>query len=260
MKLLIDADYVVYKCCASAESEVDWGNDVIVVTSKFSDAYACVKRDLNKIKNNFMWDVPEVILFFSDSVNFRKSIQASYKGHRNRKKPCGYKRVIAQLKTEYEVIIMPTLEADDALGIYATANPGNIICSPDKDMRQIPGTLYDMKETVNVEEEDGNQWHLIQTLAGDSTDGYSGVPGIGIKRAVALFEETGYNWDTCVKAFADKGLSEEIALENARLARILRCTDYDFINKQPILWTSDANSRTYNGAGIQDASDGRPPT
>jgi DNA polymerase-1 len=148
---------------------------------------------------------------------------------------------------------MPTLEADDALGIYATANPGNIICSPDKDMRQIPGTLFDMKETVNVEEDDGNQWHLIQTLAGDSTDGYSGVPGIGIKRAVALFEETGYNWDTCVKAFADKDLSEEIALENARLARILRCTDYDFIKKQPILWTSDANSRTYDGAGFQDS-------
>ena len=183
MKLLIDADYVVYKCCASAESEIDWGKDVIVVTSKFSEAYACVKRELNKIVNHFMWDVPEVILFFSDSVNFRKSIQESYKGHRNRKKPCGYKRVIAALKDEYEVIVMPTLEADDALGIYATANPGNVICSPDKDMKQIPGKVFDMKETVNVEEEAGNNWHLIQTLAGDSTDGYSGVPGIGVKRA-----------------------------------------------------------------------------
>ena len=80
-------------------------------------------------------------LFFSDSTNFRKTIQPAYKGHRNRKKPCGYKRVINQLKTEYEVIVMPTLEADDALGIYATEHPGNVICSPDKDMRQIPGQL-----------------------------------------------------------------------------------------------------------------------
>ena len=98
MKLLIDADYVVYKCCASAETEIDWGDDVIVVTSKFSDAYACVQRELNKIKNNFMWDTPEVILFFSDSINFRKSIQPAYKGHRNRKKPCGYKRVSTDSK------------------------------------------------------------------------------------------------------------------------------------------------------------------
>ena len=86
---------------------------------------------------------------------------------------------------------MPTLEADDALGIYATANPGNVICSPDKDMRQIPGQLFDMKETMSVNEAEGAKWHLIQTLAGDQTDGYAGVPGIGVKRAVSLFEEKG---------------------------------------------------------------------
>ena len=237
MKLLVDADYVVYKCCAAAETEVDWGEDVILVTSKFSEAYAAVKRDLQKLTKNFLWDVPQIILFFSDSVNFRKSIQPAYKGHRNRKKPCGYKRVINQLKTEYEVIVMPSLEADDALGIYATANPGNIICSPDKDMRQIPGTLFDMSDLTTIEEVEGRNWHLVQTLAGDQTDGYAGCPGMGVKRAVSLFEEKGYSWKTVVEAYADKDLSEEVALENARLAKILQCTDYDFIEHKPILWT-----------------------
>jgi DNA polymerase-1 len=240
MKLLVDADYVVYKCCASAESEIDFGEDVIVVTSKFSDAIACVKRELNKISQNF---------------------QPDYKGHRNRKKPCGYKRVINALKEEYQVIVMPQLEADDALGIYATANPGNVICSPDKDMRQIPGQLFDMKELISVTPEEGMQWHYIQTLAGDQTDGYAGVPGIGVKRAAALFEEKGYNWKTVVEAFADKDLSEEVALENARLARILQCTDYDFINHEPILWTAtDANSRANGGTVIQDETLGGPTT
>jgi len=70
---------------------------------------------------------------------------------------------------------------------------------------------------------EGAKWHLIQTLAGDQTDGYSGVPGIGIKRAVALFEEDGYTWKTVVKAFEDKDLTEDDALMNARLARILTC-------------------------------------
>ena len=239
MKLLVDADYVVYKCCASAESEIDWGDDVILVTSKFSDALSCVKRELKKISQNFF--DPEVILFFSDSRNFRKTIQPAYKGHRNRKKPCGYKRVINQLKTEYEVIIMPTLEADDALGIYATQYPGNVICSPDKDMRQIPGQLFDMKETMSVTKEEGMQWHFIQTLAGDQTDGYAGVPGIGVKRAESLFEDKGYTWETIVKAFADKDLSEEVALENARLAKILQCEDYDFDKKEPRLYTPNAS-------------------
>ncbi len=243
MKLLVDADYVVYKSCAGAETEIDWGNDVILVTSKFSEAYANVKRDLLKIINHFLWDVPELILFFSDSVNFRKSIQPSYKGHRNRKKPCGYKRVINRLKTEYKVVIMPTLEADDALGIYATQNPGNVICSPDKDMRQIPGKLFDMSELMNVKDAEGKRWHLVQTLAGDQTDGYSGVPGIGVKRAVTLFEEKGYSWKTVVQAFADKDLSEDVALENARLAKILTVDDYDFDNQQPILWSPSADYR-----------------
>ena len=252
MKLLIDADYVVYKCCASAESEIDWGDDVILVTSKFSDALACVKREIAKIERGFLF--PEVILFFSDSTNFRKNIQPAYKGHRNRKKPCGYRRVINQLKTEYEVIVMPTLEADDALGIYATEHPGNVICSPDKDMRQIPGQLFDMSDLSTVSEEEGAKWHLIQTLAGDQTDGYAGVPGIGIKRAVTLFEEKGYTWKAVVEAFAEKDLSEDVALENARLARILQCTDYDSVEQQPILWTPAADYKVDDGTAVQDAS------
>ena len=87
MKLLIDADYIVYKCCAAAEDEIDFGDDVIVVTSRFSEAMQKVERELSKIKEHFMWDVPKVVLFFSDSKNFRKKIYPDYKGHRNRKKP-----------------------------------------------------------------------------------------------------------------------------------------------------------------------------
>ena len=158
MKLLIDADFIVYKCCAAAESEIDFGDDVILVTSTFSDAYACVKRELKRISNKF-GSFDDLILFFSDSCNFRKDIQVDYKGHRNRKKPCGYRRVIQKLKTEFKVIRMPWLEADDAMGIYATDNPGNIIISPDKDMKQIPGMLYNFDESFTITKEDGAKWH-----------------------------------------------------------------------------------------------------
>ena len=222
MKLLVDADYIVYKACAAAEDEINFGHDVILVTSKFSEAYNNVAKDLSRLKSEFLWDTPEIILFFSDSENFRKKIYPAYKGHRNRKKPCGYVRVINALKDEYQVIRMPQLEADDALGIYATANPGNVIVSPDKDMRQIPGRLYDLNEMLIVNEDDGNHWHLIQTLAGDQTDGYSGAPGYGVKTAIKLFEEEGYTWETVVKAFERKNLTEDDALMNARLAKILQ--------------------------------------
>ena len=252
MKLYLDADYIVYKACAAAESEIDWGADVIMVTSKFSDAYKNVMKDINNIVGEF-GGFSEPILFFSDIYNFRKQILASYKGHRNRKKPCGYRRVINKLKEEFEVIIMDTLEADDALGIYATKFPGNVIVSPDKDMRQIPGSLYNLDEKFTVTKQEGSKWHLVQTLAGDQTDGYAGAPGIGVKRAEILFDKHGYTWETVVKAFAEKGLGENIALQNARLARILTVDDYDFDTKQPILWTPAAGYRVDDGAALQDA-------
>ena len=251
MKLYLDADYIVYKACAAAESEIDWGADVIMVTSKFSDAYKNVMKDINNIVGEF-GGFSEPILFFSDIYNFRKQILASYKGHRNRKKPCGYRRVINKLKEEFEVIIMDTLEADDALGIYATKFPGNVIVSPDKDMRQIPGSLYNLDEKFTVTKQEGSKWHLVQTLAGDQTDGYAGAPGIGVKRAEILFDKHGYTWETVVKAFAEKGLGENIALQNARLARILTVDDYDFNTKQPILWSPSPSYRIDDGAELQD--------
>ena len=251
MKLLIDADFIVYKACAAAESEVDFGDDVILVTSNFSDAYGATKRELTKIENK-LGSFSSMILFFSDSTNFRKKILPAYKGHRNRKKPCGYKRVIKELRKEYKVIIKPTLEADDTMGIYATKYPGNIIVSPDKDMRQIPGQLYNFDETFTITPEEGAKWHLIQTCAGDQTDGYGGISGIGVKRAVSLFEEKGYSWKTVLEAFVEKGHSEEEALINARLARILTADDYDFNKKQPILWSPAPDYQVNSGAGLED--------
>lgn len=254
MKLYIDADYIVYKGCAAAETEIDWGSDVIMVTSKFSDAYKNVRKDLDKIVGEF-GGFSEPVLFFSDSYNFRKTILASYKGHRNRKKPCGYKRVINQLKTEYEVVIMESLEADDAMGIYATKFSGNVIVSPDKDMRQIPGFLYNLNDRITVTPEEGAKWHLVQTLAGDQTDGYAGAPGVGVKRAELLFEKHGYSWETVVNAFKEKDLGEEIALQNARLAKILTVDDYDFDTRQPILWSPSPGYRIDDGAELQDEKD-----
>ena len=255
MSLLIDADYIVYKCCAATETEIDFGEDLIVVTSKFSEALEYTERELYNIATD-LGCFDDSVLFFSDSINFRKSIDPAYKGHRNRKKPCGYKRVINALKLSYPVVIMPELEADDALGIYATREEGHIICSPDKDMRQIPGQLYDMSDgVVEITKEEGDRWHLIQTMAGDQTDGYSGVPGIGIKRAAALLDEHGDTWKTVVDAFADKGLDESVALQNARLAKILQAENYDFTNQTIKLWTASSNNRSEDGAELQATSD-----
>lgn len=253
MKVLIDSDYIVYKCTAACESEIDFGDDVIVVTSKFSEAYRCVRRELENIALKF-GAFGDLILFFSDSQNFRKEIDPSYKGHRQKKKPCGYRRVINKLSEEFEVIRMPKLEADDAIGLYMTQFPGNIMVSPDKDMKQIPGQLYNLDEVTSITPEEGAKWHGLQLLSGDATDGYKGCPGLGMKKSLKLFEDKGYTWQTVVDAYKEKDLSEEVALMNARLAKILTKHDYDFEKKEPILWTPTADYCFDGRAGSEVAS------
>lgn len=254
MTLLIDADFIVYKCCAATETEIDWGDDVIMVTSEFSDAYSMIIREIKKIEEAL--SSTNSILFFSDSKNFRKEIDPEYKGHRNRKKPCGYRRAINKLQEDYSLVRMPGLEADDALGIYSSRYEDAIICSPDKDMRQIPGRLYDLtNDVITITKQEGDRWHLIQTMAGDQTDGYAGIPGIGIKRAEALLEANGATWKTVVEAFADKGLDEDVALKNARLAKILQADDYDYTTHKPRPWTPPTDSGTDGRTTVQDATD-----
>ena len=252
MTLLIDADYIVYKACAANETEIDYGDDVIVVTSNFSDAYESVLNELYSIAD-CLGCYDDSILFFSDSRNFRKLLSPTYKGQRNRKKPCGYKRVINALKKDYQVISYKGLEADDALGIYATKFPGNIICSPDKDMRQIPGELFNLTDPViTITPEEAEEWFFIQTMAGDQTDGYGGIPSIGVKRAAAILKKGGCTWETVVKAYEAKDLTAEDALLNARLARILQHENYDERTGTVFYWTPSTSARADDGAALQD--------
>ena len=79
----------------------------------------------------------------------------------------------------------------------------------------------------DTSEEDANKWHLIQTLAGDSVDGYSGCKGIGVITAKKLLDKKGYNWQSVVDIYESKDMTEADALLTARLAYILRNTDDD---------------------------------
>mgnify|MGYP003859969237 CR=1 FL=1 len=56
-----------------------------------------------------------------------------------------FKTNFNSLIDEYQAVIYPNLEADDVMGILATKpskGERKIICSIDKDLRQIPGHLY----------------------------------------------------------------------------------------------------------------------
>jgi hypothetical protein len=134
------------------------------------------------------------------------------------------------------------------MGILAT-KPGKqhkIIVSQDKDMKSIPATVWDGCDLVPVSEYDADYFHMTQTLTGDVTDGYKGCPGVGPKKAEAIIPKLDKDnmpymvsewWARVKEAYVKAKLTEEDALKNARLARILRWSDWDTENKRPILWT-----------------------
>ena len=258
--LLIDADFTGYKCSQANEFEFDFGHDVIIAQSNFSEVLKMFEREIKKLTKDMMDD--SVILYFSSSENFRKKIYPDYKGHRNRRKPLGYKRLVNWCHENYSTVTRHGLEADDSLGIDATmpnsdglSPEGAILCSPDKDMRQIPGAYWDMKGDVEeITKEEGDLWHMIQSLAGDPTDGYPGCPGIGVKRAADLLDKHDFHWEAVCQAYREKGLSDDDALLNARLAKILQYENYDFRLGQPILWQPPATpgDKADNGTTVQN--------
>lgn len=252
--LLLDTDYLAYKSAQACEEGIDFGDDVIITQSNFSEVLKIFERELRKITTAMMDD--EVILYFSSPKNFRKEIYPDYKGHRNRRKPLGYKRLVNWCKDNFVTVVRDNLEADDALGIDATMHELDdqpILVSPDKDMRQIPGILWNLSDDVEeITKEEGDRWHLIQSLAGDPTDGYPGCPGIGIKRAADLIDKHDFPWEAVCQAYRERGLSDDDALLNARLAKILQAEDYDFIGNAPVLWTPTSGPGTDSGAAIQN--------
>ena len=235
--LLIDSDFLAYKAAQACEIGIDFGEDVIIAQSQFSEVLRVFHNELHKVTKAMMDD--DFILYFSSTENFRKKIYPDYKGHRMKRKPLGYKRLVNYCRENHNFKLIEGLEADDTIGIEATrhADPSNIIVSPDKDMRQIPSVLWNMTDDVTeITEEEGDRWHLGQSLSGDPTDGYSGCPGIGVKRATELLDKNENQWEAVCKAYRDRGLSDDDALLNARLAKILRNENYDHDRNQPILW------------------------
>ena len=232
--LLIDGDIIAYKAAASAETSIDWGDGLWTLHSFESDVAIRIKDQIQKLVDEA--PVQDCIVALSDKENFRKELAPHYKANRkNTRKPMLLTWAREFMMSEYNTVIYRRLEADDVLGILGTSNPDTIIWSEDKDLLTIPARHWINGEVVTISEAEANYNFAYQTLVGDSTDNYSGCPTVGPKTANKLLS-SGCGWDTVVTAFKSKGLSEEVALENARLARILRNGEYDTDTGEVKLW------------------------
>lgn len=204
-------------------------------------------------------------LFLTGQGNFRNEIAKvrPYK-HRAGNKPFHYYNIKAYIQGQYDFRMVDGLEADDLLAIEQTKcneesfHFRTIICSRDKDLRQVPGLHYgwelgkqasfgpllvdsfgkiwltDKKKIKGY----GELFFYSQCLTGDTVDTVLGLPKYGPVKAFKILENT----QTSEQAFkavleAYRGfygdVAEEHLLEQGRLLWMTRELNED---GSPKLW------------------------
>ncbi len=250
--LLIDGDVIAYRAAAASQKVVEWQADV---ASHWCDLPVAENLCKDEIEGAFInLEADEVVVLLSDPAdNFRLDVLPSYKGHRRDiLKPVALGALKDFLRSTYQVIERPRLEADDLMGIIATSGnsivPGRkIIVTRDKDLRTVPAEVYFLGDrggryrSTKITPEEADRFWMLQTLMGDTADGYKGCPGVGDIKAAKLLAAAGNRlpewWDCVVSAFEAAGQSAEEALAQARCARILRAEDYDWTTGEVTLWS-----------------------
>lgn len=237
--LLVDADMMCYRACASCEHETEWGDDIWTLHVDLNEAID-VFQDMMSMhidkaleKYGFEGGTIKVIYCFSDRSGniFRKKLLQTYKLNRSgKRKPVAYWALKKWVEQNCDTEEWKYLEADDVMGILATGKykGRSIIISGDKDLVSIPTAVYNLinGEFHRVTPDSAERFHYYQTLVGDGADNYKGCPKVGDVKANRLLDTEGVSWSTVVHAFEHNGLTADDALTMARVSYILQAKDY----------------------------------
>jgi hypothetical protein len=234
VKPLIDADILLYEigygaqkkdggewtpsswdhCQGLLEDKVDIISDEVGATEPpllFLTNQPFINERLNK-RRTYSGD--NIVVY---RPNFREAVAGNdrpYKGTRKPDKPVHYYNLITHIMSSYDTVVMENgLEADDGMCIYQ--NDNTIICSRDKDVRQMVGAHYswecgkqnaigpyttDELGYIILQRDDprkdkpnppkifgyGDKYFYSQILSGDSVDNIGGAKKVGVVGAYNL--------------------------------------------------------------------------
>lgn len=129
---------------------------------------------------------------------FRWATILPYKGNRDssKEKPAHYQNIRDNILLHYDSVLAEGWEADDAMAAaqYEAGFEGTVICTPDKDLKMVPGWHYSWgvgggkdKPLWLQTEIGGLKSFYKQLCTGDSTDNILGLYGVGPKSAVLKY-------------------------------------------------------------------------
>lgn len=249
MKPLIDADILAYEIGSIGEDEAG--------KKSFEFVAAVLDGRIEDICKAVESTEPPT-LYLTGSGNFRENIAVTkpYKGNRVNEKPWHYKNIVSYMKLKYNTVVVEGMEADDAMSIRQSSEGGTVICSRDKDLRQVPGWHYgwecgkqfefSLKETdelgyIELSEKKkiigmGYLFFASQLLTGDSTDNIPGCKGVGPVAAYNLLDGCTSPPEAIERVrslYEEKGHDEEYFLEQAYLLWMVRELDEE---GRPVMW------------------------
>jgi len=253
---VFDGDVLCYRF-SQAGDPIEWEprtpeNPEGVVSSNEAVTFKAVDEYIQQVLSRI--SCKKAVIALSSPTNFRKAIYPNYKSNRKGKvKPVMHPVIRSYLCQTYATVCLVNCEGDDAMAWYATnplySHQQNIIVSIDKDMQGVPGFLFNPDKSWDEVREIGAEeavcFHMLQTLTGDSVDGYPGLPGVGPSRANAILDEDGETnmepclekalWCNVVYAYEARGYTEADALVQAQIAKIYCHENFDGLT--PIPWT-----------------------
>jgi hypothetical protein len=230
MKCLIDGDILLYEVSSQGQFKDPLTGDVII--KDFDSCIEFLEMKLREIESLTLADEPSVFYFSSDETminmvnrerkslhedllvfkpNFRIGLATTkkYKGNRDgAEKPYHFYNLRAYMLSQYPSVIAEGIEADDLLGAHLSE--GQVCCSRDKDLRQVPGLHFTWQcgkqpmSGPDVVEDPGElivspdgkkvkgnglKFFFYQMLVGDATDNIPGCPGIGPKKALPVLQD-----------------------------------------------------------------------
>ena len=196
---LIDADVVLHRVGFTTENDDFW-----VATHR-----------ADEMLDNILLatGVKQYQLWLSDSAanNFRYQIYPLYKANRTKPKPKHHEELKAYLIQEWDAQFAFGMEADDYLGILQDEEEQTtVICSVDKDLKQIPGLHFNFvkNEWANVTRRAALKDFYTQIIVGDVSDNIPGAHGKGPVAAAKALRD--------LDSLSEDELADEIGMLQVR--------------------------------------------
>lgn len=200
---IIDADSIVYVVGSNLSKQGDISENSIE-----NGIYSFLDTITKKTGSN------KYVGFIGkhNTKGMRYDMYADYKANHTAKKEDWYEEyspVIRKIMVDkFQFQELDWLEADDACSVVAKycramndklPSPiiDYVVCSPDKDLKQIPGEHYDYKKSKSefMLEEDAITCLWRQVFIGDSGDNIKGIPGFGPKSWDKFYDKFGQKPD-----------------------------------------------------------------